>query len=255
MRSYRTISPLLAFALAGYSGASLERLPRRSASSAQRRAVCFLCHFPSGHPDRELPGAPSYGVRTFLPTDPPKRSGAAVVWPTAAECQRTLSDGAAPRAPASPSRGPYTPRRASRAAPCAAYLNGAAPRTPAARFAGAPNAPLRGREARRARLARHTPDVKEHYQTGLRPEAPLRPRGAPTPRTGLREPHCVRLNSDGAAPRTPSGASRATRRSPARYCTAQASCRGCYEACRFPPPFWRCSTPTLGASPPRTPVR
>ncbi len=56
-----------------------------------RRAVCFLCHFPSDRPDRELPGALSFGVRTFLPTHPPKRTGTAVVWPTAAECQRTTT--------------------------------------------------------------------------------------------------------------------------------------------------------------------
>src|SRR5437867_3711354 len=32
----------------------------------RRRAVCFLCHFPSGHPDRTLSGALPCGVRTFL---------------------------------------------------------------------------------------------------------------------------------------------------------------------------------------------
>src|SRR5690242_12035226 len=44
-------------------------LPRRSAGSfepARRRAVCFLCHFPSGRPARVLPGALPCGVRTFL---------------------------------------------------------------------------------------------------------------------------------------------------------------------------------------------
>src|SRR5258705_6100422 len=30
-------------------------------------AVYFLCHFPSGCPDRALPGALPCGVRTFLP--------------------------------------------------------------------------------------------------------------------------------------------------------------------------------------------
>ncbi len=30
-------------------------------------AVYFLCHFPSSHPDRALPGALPCGVRTFLP--------------------------------------------------------------------------------------------------------------------------------------------------------------------------------------------
>jgi hypothetical protein len=36
-----------------------------------RRAVCFLCHCPSGHPDRALPGALPFGVRTFLPSSRP----------------------------------------------------------------------------------------------------------------------------------------------------------------------------------------
>src|SRR5262245_30535405 len=34
------------------------------------RAVSFLCHYPSGHPDRALPGALPCGVRTFLPPSP-----------------------------------------------------------------------------------------------------------------------------------------------------------------------------------------
>src|SRR5262249_3639293 len=32
----------------------------------RRRAVCFLCHCPSGRPARVLPGALPCGVRTFL---------------------------------------------------------------------------------------------------------------------------------------------------------------------------------------------
>ena len=36
----------------------------------RRRAVYFLCHFPSGCPDRALPGALPCGVRTFLPPAP-----------------------------------------------------------------------------------------------------------------------------------------------------------------------------------------
>jgi len=42
-------------------------LTHRRPRSGPRRAVCFLCHFPSGCPDRALPGALSCGVRTFLP--------------------------------------------------------------------------------------------------------------------------------------------------------------------------------------------
>ena len=56
VRSYRTFSPLPAFALSGYGA-----------------AVYFLCHFPSSCPDRALPGALPCGVRTFLP---PKRRSA-----------------------------------------------------------------------------------------------------------------------------------------------------------------------------------
>ena len=37
---------------------------------AARQAVYFLCHFPSGCPDRALPGALPCGVRTFLPPSP-----------------------------------------------------------------------------------------------------------------------------------------------------------------------------------------
>ncbi len=50
-------------------------LPRRNTRGARRRAVCFLCHFPSGHPDRPLTGALPCGVRTFLPGLPPALKG------------------------------------------------------------------------------------------------------------------------------------------------------------------------------------
>ena len=50
VRSYRTFSPL----------------PRLRAYRRYGEAVCFLCHFPSGHPDRPLAGALPCGVRTFL---------------------------------------------------------------------------------------------------------------------------------------------------------------------------------------------
>ncbi len=48
VRSYRTFSPL--------------PLPKEE-------AVCFLWHFPSGHPDWELSSALPFGVRTFLPLE------------------------------------------------------------------------------------------------------------------------------------------------------------------------------------------
>jgi len=57
VRSYRTFSPLL---------------PR---ASRRATAVCFLCHFPSGCPDRALPGALPCGVRTFLPSSRLRRCG------------------------------------------------------------------------------------------------------------------------------------------------------------------------------------
>src|SRR5262249_47966823 len=47
VRSYRTVSPL----------------PVRARSPS---AVCFLWHFPAGHPDWALPSIVPYGVRTFL---------------------------------------------------------------------------------------------------------------------------------------------------------------------------------------------
>ena len=49
------------------------------------RAVCFLCHCPSGCPDRALPGALPCGVRTFLPAFTLARSDAAAVWLTATD--------------------------------------------------------------------------------------------------------------------------------------------------------------------------
>jgi len=45
-------------------------LTRLRPPSERRQAVCFLCHFPSGYPDRALPGALPCGVRTFLPPAP-----------------------------------------------------------------------------------------------------------------------------------------------------------------------------------------
>ena len=56
----------------GEWGGATHQARRPLPSSVNRvpapRAVCFLCHCPSGHPDRGLPGALPYGVRTFLPT-------------------------------------------------------------------------------------------------------------------------------------------------------------------------------------------
>jgi len=76
VRSYRTFSPLPTFALratvgkpirwsATTCGKPAHGLPSEAAKR-RRRAVCFLCHYPSGCPDRALPGALPCGVRTFL---------------------------------------------------------------------------------------------------------------------------------------------------------------------------------------------
>ena len=52
---------------------TLTRLRTRTfRSSCFGVAVCFLCHFPSGCPDRVLPGALPCGVRTFLATFRPR---------------------------------------------------------------------------------------------------------------------------------------------------------------------------------------
>ena len=45
---------------------TLTRLRRGLSAAGFGEAVCFLCHFPSGCPDRALPGALPCGVRTFL---------------------------------------------------------------------------------------------------------------------------------------------------------------------------------------------
>jgi hypothetical protein len=72
------------------------------APKARSRAVCFLCHFPSGCPDRVLPGALPCGVRTFLssPASPAARTpqddrGAAIAWLPATSCQTTRRPGCA----------------------------------------------------------------------------------------------------------------------------------------------------------------
>src|SRR5690606_7255749 len=63
---YRTRGALLPhlFTLTGASPAFRQE---------RQQAVCFLCHFPSGCPDRGLPGALPCGVRTFLPPPFPRR--------------------------------------------------------------------------------------------------------------------------------------------------------------------------------------
>src|SRR5215813_12124788 len=86
VRSYRTFSPLPTFALRATVGKPRERPALRSTRSVRRRAVCFLCHFPSGCPARALPGALPCGVRTFLSFRHLTErwlSEAAVVWPAA----------------------------------------------------------------------------------------------------------------------------------------------------------------------------
>jgi hypothetical protein len=60
---------------AGEGGACLA-VARGAKRRGRRRAVYFLCHFPSSYPDRELPGALPSGVRTFLPPPPRRLRGA-----------------------------------------------------------------------------------------------------------------------------------------------------------------------------------
>src|SRR5688572_19454516 len=57
----------------------------------RRRAVYFLCHFPSSCPDRALPGALPCGVRTFLSPTLPGGRRRTIIWPTAAETQLILA--------------------------------------------------------------------------------------------------------------------------------------------------------------------
>src|SRR6266516_1629589 len=65
-------------ALEGVARPAFEsRALRRSTGST--RAVCFLCHCPSGCPDRALPGALPCGVRTFLPPKPEGRRRT-IIW-------------------------------------------------------------------------------------------------------------------------------------------------------------------------------
>ena len=54
----------------GYGEASSTVGPASPKPEGRRRAVCFLCHCPSGCPDRALPGALPFGVRTFLSPSP-----------------------------------------------------------------------------------------------------------------------------------------------------------------------------------------
>src|SRR5256885_109074 len=70
VRSYRTFSPL------------------PLATGAASSAVCFLCHFPSGCPDRALPGALPCGVRTFLP--PSRLLRAATAGDRLAHCEGSI---------------------------------------------------------------------------------------------------------------------------------------------------------------------
>ena len=86
--------------------ASLAACPTKRV--ARSRAVYFLCHFPSGYPDRALPGALPCGVRTFLlassrlaqgrPADSKSDSRAAVSEPGGASRTAIICPTAAVRA-------------------------------------------------------------------------------------------------------------------------------------------------------------
>ena len=187
-------------------------------STDGRRAVCFLCHFPSGHPDRGLPGALPYGVRTFLPACSPRRAHAAVVWLSTAECQISHG-GFAPKPPAPPSWGPSAPRRASRGrAVRGLLLQGASPPNPRSAL------PIVRRRARRVSRPRAKPATRRPT-----PQYPDRERSE---RPDLPATHVC---------------AGTTRRSLARYCTARASCRDYCAAYRSPRRSSRCSTPAREA--------
>ncbi len=89
VRSYRTFSPLPLPLRLRVGPVICDRRTLPELLESERRAVCFLCHCPSGCPDRELPGALPCGVRTFLPAFTlglsASSSGAAIVCPAVAE--------------------------------------------------------------------------------------------------------------------------------------------------------------------------
>jgi hypothetical protein len=60
--SYTTVSPLL---------------PGRRRKSTSEKAVCFLWHYPAGHPGWVLPTTLPCGARTFLGTHPKVRNAVA----------------------------------------------------------------------------------------------------------------------------------------------------------------------------------
>ena len=92
-----TLTPRLASSRLA-RGRPLTACPWRSPEGASRRAVSFLCHFPSGCPDRALPGALPCGVRTFLPP-PPFGRRRTIVWPAAADSQLRTSNVKLPSSP------------------------------------------------------------------------------------------------------------------------------------------------------------
>ena len=67
VRSYRTISTLLAFALSGFGAAGLLRLAAPQQHLLRRRAVSFLWRYPWGRPRRPLAGT----VSPWSPDFPP----------------------------------------------------------------------------------------------------------------------------------------------------------------------------------------
>ena len=76
LRARRGAPPYLALLRAGFCLPSASRQTRCALTAPFHpylllQAVCFLCHFPSDCPDRELPGALPCGVRTFLPAFAP----------------------------------------------------------------------------------------------------------------------------------------------------------------------------------------
>ena len=195
----------------------------------RRRAVCFLCHFPSGCPARVLPGALPCGVRTFLSrarfvapklearsaeSEGGRLRTAAIIRPTAtrycrmpagirAGTRQGRAFGAGGRL-ASLAGGPHSLRSCGRAALTSFARRGQ-------RFSVLPSGAKR-----------------RHFR------AKRRERGHPASRRRV-------------ASRKRTGRTFSTRPSPAKSDTAPASCRDCCAVCRSPRPSSRYSTRSRAA--------
>ena len=238
-----------------------------------REAVYFLCHFPSGRPDRGLPGALPFGVRTFLPARRTCRD--------ATRGGRLFHCGGLSKIRFRRSRGPPTGPGAAAAvsARLAAPSLRLARRTPrqetTRRSRGPPTGPgaAAAVSARLAapslRLARRTPRQETTRRSRGPPTGPGAASAvsarlaAPSSRLARRTPRQETTRRPRAGHRLAQKLLRRsqpawllpTRRHPVESDIAPASCTGCCEACRSPRPFSRCSSRAPEASPRETPAR